>query len=186
MAELMTWNEREKRWYKKHNKQRFVVSCVQLGTPPTKRGSIAAANAWWQSKREEIDKQRAATRPNLNDWQRALAITRAKIRWLSRHKASPDFLKLLMGDNPAATAMGIEWAEKDKAPAENIIDALTKLATVFEKAPDGFFDQTAGMRMRREIYEVGDSRDINISIEKFLGRPRSINPFLKKIGIETK
>jgi Zn-dependent oligopeptidase len=40
--------------------------------------------------------------------------------------------------------------------------------------------------MRREIYEVGDSRDINVSIEKFLGRPRSINPFLKKIGIETK
>jgi thimet oligopeptidase len=60
------------------------------------------------------------------------------------------------------------------------------MATVFEKSPDGFFDRDAGMRMRKEIYEVGDSRDINISIEKFLGRPRSINPFLKKIGIEGK
>jgi thimet oligopeptidase len=60
------------------------------------------------------------------------------------------------------------------------------MATVFEQAPDGFFDRTAGLRMRKEIYEVGDSRDINISIEKFLGRPRSLNPFLKKIGIETK
>jgi len=60
------------------------------------------------------------------------------------------------------------------------------MATVFEQAPDGFFDQTAGMRMRKEIYEVGDSRDINVSIEKFLGRPRSLNPFLKKIGIDTK
>jgi thimet oligopeptidase len=59
------------------------------------------------------------------------------------------------------------------------------MATVFENSPDGFFDRTAGMRMRKEIYEVGDSRDINISIEKFLGRPRSINPFLKKIGIDT-
>jgi thimet oligopeptidase len=58
------------------------------------------------------------------------------------------------------------------------------MATVFEKAPDGFFDATAGMRMRKEIYEVGDSRDINISIEKFLGRPRSLQPFLKKIGVE--
>ena len=47
------------------------------------------------------------------------------------------------------------------------------MATVFENSPDGFFDQTAGMRMRREIYQVGDSRDINVSIEKFLGRPRS-------------
>ena len=60
------------------------------------------------------------------------------------------------------------------------------MATVFEQAPDGFFDKTAGMRMRKEIYEVGDSRDINVSIEKFLGRPRSINPFLKKLGIEAK
>ena len=57
------------------------------------------------------------------------------------------------------------------------------MATVFENSPDGFFDQTAGMRMRQEIYSVGDSRDINISIEKFLGRPRSLEPFLKKIGV---
>jgi Zn-dependent oligopeptidase len=40
------------------------------------------------------------------------------------------------------------------------------------------------MRMRKEIYSMGDSRDINISIEKFLGRPRSIEPFLKKIGVD--
>jgi thimet oligopeptidase len=58
------------------------------------------------------------------------------------------------------------------------------MATVFENAPDGFFDKTAGMRMRKEIYSMGDSRDINISIEKFLGRPRSIEPFLKKIGVD--
>jgi thimet oligopeptidase len=58
------------------------------------------------------------------------------------------------------------------------------MATVFEKAPDGYFDKQAGMRLRKEIYEVGDSRDVNISIEKFLGRPRSIEPFLKKLGID--
>jgi len=58
------------------------------------------------------------------------------------------------------------------------------MATVFENSPDGFFDKTAGMKMRREIYAVGDSRDINVSIEKFLGRPRSIEPFLKRIGVE--
>ena len=38
--------------------------------------------------------------------------------------------------------------------------------------------------MRNEIYAVGDSRDINVSIGKFLGRPRSIEPFLKRIGVE--
>jgi thimet oligopeptidase len=58
------------------------------------------------------------------------------------------------------------------------------MATVFENSPDGFFDKTTGMRMRNEIYSMGDSRDINISIEKFLGRPRSIEPFLKRIGID--
>jgi len=58
------------------------------------------------------------------------------------------------------------------------------MATVFENSPDGYFDKKVGMRMRQEIYEVGDSRDVNVSIEKFLGRPRSIEPFLKKIGVE--
>jgi Zn-dependent oligopeptidase len=57
------------------------------------------------------------------------------------------------------------------------------MATVFERAPGGYFDPEAGRRLRTEIYEVGNSRDVNISIEKFLGRQRSLEPFLKKIGI---
>jgi thimet oligopeptidase len=60
------------------------------------------------------------------------------------------------------------------------------MATVFQQAPEGYYDQTAGRRLRTEIYEPGDSRDVNESIEKFLGRKRSIDPFLKKIGIEKK
>jgi len=59
------------------------------------------------------------------------------------------------------------------------------MATVFEKAKDGYLDKQAGMKLRREIYEPGDSRDVNESIEKFLGRKQSIDPFLKKIGIGT-
>jgi thimet oligopeptidase len=58
------------------------------------------------------------------------------------------------------------------------------MATVFADAPDGFFDEQAGRRLRKEIYEMGDSRDVEISIEKFLGRKQSIEPFLKKIGME--
>lgn len=57
------------------------------------------------------------------------------------------------------------------------------MATAFEQSPGGYFDEQTGMRLRREIYEVGDSRDVNISIEKFLGRPRSIEPFLERIGV---
>jgi oligopeptidase A len=57
------------------------------------------------------------------------------------------------------------------------------MATVFEKAKDGYLDKQAGMKLRHEIYEPGDSRDVNVSIEKFLGRKQSVQPFLKKIGI---
>ena len=58
------------------------------------------------------------------------------------------------------------------------------MATVFENAPDGYFDVNAGRRLREEIYSKGNSRDVNISIEEFLGRPRSVEPFLKKIGAQ--
>lgn len=58
------------------------------------------------------------------------------------------------------------------------------MATAFENSPGGYFDVATGMRMREEIYSQGDSRDVNVSIEKFLGRPRSIEPFLKKIGAQ--
>jgi thimet oligopeptidase len=58
------------------------------------------------------------------------------------------------------------------------------MATVFEKAPNGYLDVNAGRRLRDEIYAVGDSRDVNVSIQKFLGRERSLEPFLKKIGVK--
>jgi len=58
------------------------------------------------------------------------------------------------------------------------------MATVFKAAPRGFLDPGAGMRMRQEIYSQGDARDVSVSIEDFLGRPRSIVPFLTKLGIK--
>ncbi|HEV2047297.1 MAG TPA: M3 family metallopeptidase [Chthoniobacterales bacterium] len=57
------------------------------------------------------------------------------------------------------------------------------MATVFEKAKDRYLDKQAGLRLRHEIYEQGDGRDVTVSIEKFLGRKQSVEPFLKKIGI---
>ena len=59
------------------------------------------------------------------------------------------------------------------------------MATVFEGAPNGFLDKAAGMKLRKEIYAPGGSRDIDISIHNFLGRDRSIQPYLKTLGIET-
>ena len=59
------------------------------------------------------------------------------------------------------------------------------MATVFEQSPKGYFDEATGRCLRQEVYEQGDSRDVTVSIEKFLGRQRSLEPFLKKIGIQT-
>ena len=60
------------------------------------------------------------------------------------------------------------------------------MATVFEKANYGYLDRQAGLKLRHEIYEPGDSHEVNVSVEKFLGRKQSIQPFLKKIGINDK
>lgn len=57
------------------------------------------------------------------------------------------------------------------------------MASVFRDAPGGFLDETVGRRLREEIYAVGDSRDINESIEKFLGRPVSQKPFFESVGL---
>ncbi len=57
------------------------------------------------------------------------------------------------------------------------------MATVFEKAKDRYLDKQAGLRLRHEVYEPGDSRDVTLSIEKFLSRKQSVQPFLKRIGI---
>lgn len=59
------------------------------------------------------------------------------------------------------------------------------MATCFESSPQGYFDPALGKRLRTEIYEPGDSRDVNISIIRFLGREYNIEPFLKKIGAVT-
>src|SRR5690606_39171615 len=56
------------------------------------------------------------------------------------------------------------------------------LASEFRKAPDGFLDASVGRRLREEIYAAAATRDVNDSIERFLRRARSIEPFLDFVG----
>jgi len=58
------------------------------------------------------------------------------------------------------------------------------MASVFQSAPDGFLEAKIGRRLRDEIYAQGNSRDITVSIERFLRRKQSIDPFLKHLGIQ--
>ena len=58
------------------------------------------------------------------------------------------------------------------------------MASVFESAPGGYLDEKVGRRLRDEVYGVGDTRDVAESVEKFLGRPRSQQPFLNYVGVK--
>jgi|FLOH01.1.fsa_nt_gi thimet oligopeptidase len=57
------------------------------------------------------------------------------------------------------------------------------LATAFENSPGRFLDQEVGMRLRKEIYEVGGSRPVAESVRKFLLRDSNNRAFLKQLGI---
>jgi thimet oligopeptidase len=59
------------------------------------------------------------------------------------------------------------------------------MASVFQKSPDGFLDAKVGRRLRDEVYAVGNSRDVSESVGRFLGRKQSVQPFLKKVGIQS-
>jgi thimet oligopeptidase len=58
------------------------------------------------------------------------------------------------------------------------------MASVFKAAPGGFLDEKVGRRLRDEVYGVGNTRDVAESVEKFLGRSRSQEPFLEYVGIK--
>lgn len=57
------------------------------------------------------------------------------------------------------------------------------LATAFEESPGRFLDQEVGLRLRREIYEVGGSRPVRDSVRAFLGRDSDSRAFLRQLGL---
>ena len=90
---------------------------------------------------------------------------------------------------PAGTNMAAYWGHLTGYDAGYYgyawADAIAAdLATAFEKAPEGFMSPEIGRRLRDEIYAPGGSRDVEQSIRAFLGRDRSLTPFLKEIGIK--
>ncbi|MDB6113633.1 MAG: prlC [Lacunisphaera sp.] len=58
------------------------------------------------------------------------------------------------------------------------------MASAFKSAPNGFLDASVGRRLRDEVYGKGNTRDVADSVEKFLGRPRSQEPYLEYVGIK--
>lgn len=58
------------------------------------------------------------------------------------------------------------------------------MASEFKKTCGGFLNEKVGRRLRDEVYGVGHTRDVTESVEKFLGRPRSQQPYLDYVGIK--
>ena len=57
------------------------------------------------------------------------------------------------------------------------------MVSLFENSAQGFLDQEIGIKLRKTVFEVGESRDVNYSIMAFLGREYSLKPFLSRLGI---
>ena len=64
-------------------------------------------------------------------------------------------------------------------------DAISvDMASLFYASPKGLMDPEIGCRLRDQVFAVGGSREIDDSIRAFLGRERSLEPFLKHVGLE--
>ncbi|MFG0257371.1 MAG: M3 family metallopeptidase [Phycisphaerales bacterium JB043] len=90
---------------------------------------------------------------------------------------------------PDGTAMAAYWGHLAGYSAGYYgyawADSIAQdMQSVFQEAPGGLMDKEIGMRLRNEIYAAGGSREIDDSIRAFLGRDRSLVPFLKSIGID--
>jgi len=58
------------------------------------------------------------------------------------------------------------------------------MASLFENADGKFLNKELGMKLRNEVFSRGDTRDVSESVEIFLGRERSMDAFLIKLGIK--
>ena len=65
--DLLTWNAKQSRWFKRRNKRQFAVSCKVLSEDyphlfqsATKEGSYRAANQWWADKVAELGREQVS------------------------------------------------------------------------------------------------------------------------------
>ncbi|MBY0588852.1 site-specific integrase [bacterium] len=78
---LMSWISSKARWSKMHRGERFIVSCRQLETEPTKEASWKAANEWWTNKLVEIEARPPAPHPH----QETLDLLMKRKTWAVTH-----------------------------------------------------------------------------------------------------
>jgi Zn-dependent oligopeptidase len=57
------------------------------------------------------------------------------------------------------------------------------MASLFKTSKRGFLNPAIGLRLRKEVYEKGSSRDVTKSVSGFLGRKTNPSAFNRKLGI---
>jgi hypothetical protein len=82
-AYKMSWEPKARRWWKQYKGRRYQVSCRQLNASENKEASYQAANAWWISKKAEIDGYQPPH--EFADW---LADLSRRRDWATRHDRS--------------------------------------------------------------------------------------------------
>ena len=128
-------------------------------------------------------------------YRRQLAFAMADLRMHSEgdYKDSQEVMNSALADiflaPPAGTNMAAYWGHLTGYDAGYYgyawADSIAAdLATAFEESPEGLMSRAIGRRLRDQIYASGGSRNVERSIRAFLGRERSLEPFLEQLGIK--
>jgi thimet oligopeptidase len=108
------------------------------------------------------------------------------------HRSTAELANQVLTDNflpPAGGAAGVTMFEPlSNNGAEyyghvwaDVIGA--DMTSAFKRSVGGLYDTRSGRRMRTEVYAPGGSRDASRSIEAFLQRKQSTEPFWKTVGV---
>jgi len=137
----MTWNGRQKRWFKKHSRKQHSVACATLEKrypdlyqSATKEGSLRAANRWWADRQATIGQSPA---------QQALAAGIDLRRKLIRHCQ-------LEGDTEEAARWQAEIAAMESGKVREV---RYQSVTAWHQA---ITDPSVPSPLERSAYFVGD------------------------------
>ncbi len=140
-----------------------------------------------------MEEAKNATVATLYRRQLAFGIADLRMHDAGEYKDSQEIMNEALAEvflaAPAGTNLAAYWGHLTGYDAGYYgyawADAIAAdLATAFEESPDGLMSQEIGRRLRDEIYAPGGSRDVERSIRAFLGRDRSLDPFIEQLGIE--
>jgi hypothetical protein len=161
--ELMTWNAKQKRWFKKHKKKQFAISCKELGTAPTKEASRRAANQWWENKLTELQanpllRPRPSTRPIQTTEQAKLAAEIGLVSPAALHTFAESVRRFDAAESQRATlpksqskipsrkfAKGAKTASRKFAKAEQLFRKTWRVGSIWGK----------GRATRRPSFHLG-------------------------------